>query len=240
MDLKDNILYNREEKLSYIIKVLNLKTNDIAEKLEISAGLVSQIQNHYNNKLKKIHLYALSHAYNIPMEIFENNKINTTSMIDSLLKKASVQSIFINDHNMLKKLLGKWYLYSYPSNPNLSEVWSTETHIYDNFQVVDVHKNKGILHIGQNQSLIIKESHNSKNLTTTIFDNARVTYGNFPFSRIAKSNSFNREILSFGFFSKRKIEQEEAQEILGEITKVQLQIDYDLIERINSSIKMKG
>ena len=44
MDLGDRVLYNREEKLSYIIKFLNLKTNDIAQKLEISAGLVSQIQ----------------------------------------------------------------------------------------------------------------------------------------------------------------------------------------------------
>ena len=240
MELGDSILYNREEKLSYIIKVLNLKTNDIAEKLEISAGLVSQIQNHYNNKLRKIHLYALSNAYHIPMEIFENDKINTEEMIQGLLKKSSLKSIFTDDHNILKKLLGTWYLYSYPSNQSLSEVWSTETHIYDDFRVEDVHKNRGLLHIGTNQSLIIKESHNSKNITTTIFDNARITYGNFPFSRIAKSNSFNREILSFGFFSKRKIEKQEAQKILGQIKNVQLQMDYNFIERISSSIKMEG
>jgi len=240
MDLEDKILYNREEKLTYIIKTLNLKTNHIAEKLEISAGLVSQIQNHYNNKLRKVHLYALSNAYNIPMEIFEDDTINTEAMVDNLLQQASIKSIFTNDLNILKKLVGKWYLYSYPSNLNLSEVWSTETHIYDNFQVMDIHKNKGSLYIGKNQSLIIKESHNSKNLTTTIFDNARITYGNFPFSRIAKSNSLNREILSFGFFSKRKIEKKEAQEILGDIKKVQLQMDYAVIEKITNSIEMKG
>ena len=174
------------------------------------------------------------------MEVFENNNINTEGMIDNLLQKHSLKSIFTEDHTILQKLLGTWYLYSYPSNQNLSEVWSTETYIYDDFSVEDVHKNRGLLHIGKNQSLIIKESHNSKNITTTIFDNARITYGNFPFSRIAKSNSFNREILSFGFFSKRKIDKQEAQEILGEIKNVQLQMDYNLIERISSSIKMEG
>ena len=236
---KEEVLYNNEEKLNYILKKLKLTTIEIAKKLEISSGLVSQIQNAYNGKLRKIHLYALSNAYNIPMDIFEDETINSKETIDFMLKQASF-TIFKKDYQILENLTGKWYLYSYPSNPNLSEVWSTETNIYDDFTVLDAHRNKGKIYIGKKQSLLVKESHNSKNITTIVFDNDRITYGNFPFSRIAKSNSFNKEILSFGFFSRRKLEKNEAKNILGKIENVQLQIDYSLIDRVSGSIDMKG
>jgi len=239
MNRENKILYTNEEKLKYILKKLNLTTKEISTKLEISSGLISQIQNPYNGKLKKVHLYALSHAYNIPIEIFEDESINTKETIDSMLQQASFQ-IFVPNYKLLKKLIGKWYLYSYPSNRNLSEVWSTETYIYDDFTVLDIHKNRGKIYIGKQQSILIKESHNSKNITATVFDNARVTYGNFPFSRIAKSNSYNREILSFGFFSRRNMSKTEAKNILGDIEKSQLQIDYDMIDRVSGLITMKG
>jgi len=236
---KDETLYNNEEKLNYILKKLNITTKEIAEKLEISTGLVSQIQNPFNGKLRKIHLYAISKAYNIPIDIFEDETINSKEIIDYMLKQASF-NIFKKDYEVLKKLIGVWYLYSYPSNPNLSEVWTTETYVYDDFTVLDTHRNRGRLYIGKKQSLIIKESNNSKNITTTVFDNDRITYGNFPFSRVAKSNNFNREILSFGFFSREKISKERAKEILGRVEQVQLQMDYSLIDRVSGSIQMRG
>ena len=236
---KDETLYNNEEKLNYILKKLNITTKEIAEKLEISTGLVSQIQNPFNGKLRKIHLYAISKAYNIPVDIFEDETINSKEIIDYMLKQASF-NIFKKDYEVLKKLIGVWYLYSYPSNPNLSEVWTTETYVYDDFTVLDTHRNRGRLYIGKKQSLIIKESNNSKNITTTVFDNDRITYGNFPFSRVAKSNNFNREILSFGFFSREKISKERAKEILGRVEQVQLQMDYSLIDRVSGSIQMRG
>ena len=241
IDDKKSLFHNNEEKLNYIIKKLNLKTKDIAEKLEISTGLVSQIQNHYNGKLRKIHLYAICHAYNIPLEIFENQHINNIKSIDTLMEHASNNnSIFDNNHEILNKLVGTWYLYSYPSNSNLSEVWITETHIYDDLRVEDIHKNAGQVYIGKKQSIIIKESHNSKNITSITFDNDRITYGFFPFSRVSKSNSLNRELFNFGFFSKRKIEKKEAIDILGKLESVQLQMNYEMLERINSHIIMRG
>ena len=236
---ENELLYSNEEKLNYILKKLKLTTKEISNKLEISASLVSQIQNCYNGKLKKIHLYALSNAYNIPMDIFEDESINSSDTIDFMLKQASF-TIFKKDYKMLEKLIGRWYIYSYPSNPNLAEVWSTETHIYDDFTVVDAHRNKGEIYIGKKQSLLMKESHNSKNITTIVFDNDRVTYGSFPFSKITKSNNFNKEILNFGFFSRDKLEKSEAKKILGTLESVQLQIDYSLIERVSGSIEMQG
>jgi len=237
---ESEILYNTEEKLKYVIKSLNLKTKEIADKLEISSGLVSQIQNHYNGKLRKIHLYALCHAYDIPMEIFENAKITTKRMIDNLLKQSiSKNTIFKKDYNLLSKLIGKWYLYSYPSNPNSKNIWATETTIYEDFSVEDAHQNRGQLFIGENQSIILKESNNSKNITSITFDNNKVTYDYFAFSRVSKSNNLNKELFNFGFFSKTKIDEQEAKSILGHIEKVQLQMDYALLERISYCITIE-
>jgi len=234
----EELLFTREEKLQYVLKVLKLSTKEVAEKLEISSALVSQIQNYHHGKLRTIHLYALSKAYNIPMEIFKS-EIESMEEIDKLLEEKE-HNVFHLEKKLLRKLLGTWFVYSYPSNPNLSDIWATETTILDNYSVMDMHKNRGKLYLGEKQSMIVKESHNSKNLTTTLFDNDRITYGSFPFSRIAKSNNFNREILSFGFFSRKKLEVEEAKYILGKIEKVQLQMDYDIIDRITSNIDMRG
>jgi len=227
----DNILYNLEEKLHYVIESLNLTNREIATKLEISSGLVSQIQNHYNGKLRKYHLYSMCHAYHIPMEIFENENIRTKEMIDNLL--INRDNIFYKDYELLNKLKGRWYLYSYPSNPKSKEVWITETMIYEDFSVEDMHKNRGKLFIGQNQSIIIKQSNNSKNLTSITFDNNQVTYNSFAFSRVSKSNKLNKELFNFGFFSRKKMSEDDAREILGEKERIQKHMDSSMLERIS-------
>jgi hypothetical protein len=175
------------------------------------------------------------------MEIFENKEVNNTKIIDSLLEQTSnPNAMFQNDYKLLSKLLGTWYVYSYPSHPNLTDIWITETQIYENFHVEDMHKNIGKLYIGRNQSIILKESNNSKNITSITFDNDRVTYENFPFSRVSKSNSLNKELFNFGFFSRRKMHKEEAKEVLGNINEVQIQMNYALLERINACINIES
>jgi len=137
------------------------------------------------------------------MEIFENKEVNNSEIIDFLLEQTSnPNTMFQKNYKILSKLLGTWYVYSYPSHPNLTDIWITETTIYENFQVEDMHKNIGKIYIGKNQSIILKESNNSKNITSITFDNDRITYENFPFSRVSKSNSLNKELLNFGFFIK--------------------------------------
>ncbi len=240
----NEIFYDIERKLQYVIKKLKLKNGDIAEKLGMSSGLISQIQNSVNvNKLKKCHLYAICYAYNIPIEIFENKNIKTSNMVDELLEqKITKKSIFKKNYRLLNKLVGEWYLYSYPSNINFSKdgIWKTKTTIYEDATVKDEHNNWGNLFIGEKQSIIIKESHNSKNLTSITFDNDRVTYENFIFSRVSKSNILNKELFNFGFFSKREIETDKVKKILGKIEKVQLQMEYDMIEKVNSCIRIEG
>jgi len=224
-------LYMKEEKLKYVITRLNLSNKDISEKLELGKTTVSNLQNYRQNTLKKHHLYAICSAFNIPMEIFEDESISTKEKIDKILKNRI--NIFHKNYELLNKLKGDWYLYSYPSNSSTTETLETKTTIYEDFSVKDIEKNKGELFIGKNQSIILKEHPNNKNITSITFDNNRVTYGNFPFSRVSKSNVINEELFDFGFFSKEKIALDEATKILGELKDVQLKIDHTLLERIN-------
>jgi transcriptional regulator with XRE-family HTH domain len=231
-------LYYREEKLKYVFKILNLQNKEVAEKLEMRRDMVSNIQSYHQGRLKKYYLYAICKAYNIPMEIFEDESINTKEQIYNILKNR--KDIFHRNPKLLNTLKGIWYLYSYPSNPALAKVWETKTTIYEDYSVEDMHENKGKLFIGKNQSIILKESSNSKNITSITFDNSRVAYGKFLFSRVSKSNGINKEIFNFGFFSRDKIDLDKATEILGEVKTVQLKIDHNLLERINNHIEIVG
>ncbi len=231
-------LYYREEKLKYVFEVLNLQNKEVAQKLEMSRTMVSNIQSYYQGRLKQYYLYAICNAYNIPMEIFEDQSINTKEQIYTLLKNRN--EIFHKNSELIERLKGVWYLYSYPSSPSLATIWETETTIYEDYSVADVHQNRGKLCIGKNQSIILKESSNSKNITSITFDNNRVAYGKFPFSRVSKSNGLNREIFNFGFFSRDRVDLDEAIAILGELKSVQLKIDHNLLERIHNHIEMVG
>ena len=231
-------LYYKEEKLKYVIKKLNLSNKEISEKLEIGRVMVSNIQSYHQERLRKHHLYAICSAYNIPIEIFEDDSIKTKEHIDEILLNRD--NIFFKNYDLLNRLKGDWYLYSYPSNSAFAKVWETETTIYEDFSVEDMHGNRGKLMIGRNQSIILKESSNSKNITSITFDNNRVAYGKFPFSRVSKSNGINKELFNFGFFSRDRVELDDATEILGEIKSVQLKIDHNMLERINGYVEMVG
>jgi hypothetical protein len=228
----------KEEKLKYVFEVLNLQNKEISEKLELGRTTVANIQSYHQNRLRKHHLYAICSAYNIPMEIFEDESINSKDKVKMILMNRD--DIFHKDYELLDKLKGDWYLYGYPSNSAFAKVWETETTIYEDFSVEDMHGNRGKLLIGRNQSIILKESSNSKNITSITFDNNRVVYGKFPFSRVSKSNGINKELFNFGFFSRDMVELDEATEILGKIKEVQLKIDHNMLERINSCVEMVG
>jgi len=234
----EKILYYNEEKLEYVINKLKLKSKDISAHLGISPSMLSQIQNHSASKLKPYHLYAMAQAYAIPMEIFQNDDINTPELIDMILpEREKEKHLIYSNELLLSRLLGLWYLYSYPSNSS-EKIYATEHTIYIDGTVIDEHENRGKIYFGKNQSLILKESKNSKNLTSITFDNNRVTYECFAFSRVSKSNHLNRELFNFGFFSRDKLEKDEVKHILGKRESVQLQMDYKMLERLSLKIKL--
>ena len=232
--------FKNEEKLAYVLKQRKLRTKDIAKKLGVQESLISQIKSYYesSNKLRNIHIYAICFAYDIPIEIFEDKSIDTKIKIDGLLnQKQKETTIFHHNSEILDKLVGVWYMYSYTSNPMLGEIWETKSNFYDDYSVEDEHKNRGNLYIGKHQSVILKESNGSKNITTITFDNSRVFYGAFLFSRISKSNSINKELFNFGLCSKKRLDKELVREVLGEKNEVQLQVSYDILERIGLCIR---
>ena len=239
-DFKGKIEDNKL-KLAYIQKKLNIATKDMAKKLEVSSAFISKLKNPYETttRFRSLHIYAICLAYSIPIEIFENKTIDTADKINEVLKQQHREdSIFHYNQEILNKLLGKWYMYSYPSNLRLADVWETETTFYDDYRVIDEHENQGTLNIGKNQTIILKESAGSKNITSITFDNARIFYNSFIFSRVSKSNSMNKELFNFGLCSRKKLDKTLVKEILGDINGVQLQMSYDILERVNLALEM--
>ncbi|CAA6816104.1 MAG: Unknown protein [uncultured Sulfurovum sp.] len=239
MDYDDRKLYTQEEKLAYVVEFLALKNKDIATKLEIGSPMVSKIMGHTHGALKMIHIYAFSKAYNVPLIIFEDATIDSTDKIrNTLAQEHEVSSIFHMNNQILKEIIGDWYMYSYPSTLWSAEVWETKTTVFEDGIVTDQHNNNGKLYIGQNQSIILKESSNSKNITSITFDNNQITYKVFPFSRTSKSNSLNQPLFNFGFFSKEKVSIEDAKLILGDVNEVQLEMNFNLMKRVHAYIKV--
>ena len=227
------LLKKDHEKLDFIIKELQLEVNDIASKFGVRNSTVSGWRKDYNQKeIKPMYLYALESAFNIPYKIFDDPTIDSEEKIRNLLyKQEKKTTVFKEDQNLLDALTGTWYAYLYPSNL-FSDVYHIKTTIYPDGTIIDENNNRGVLYLGQNQSMIIKEADNSKNLISLTFDNIQVRYEMFHFSLVSKQNMINREMFNYGFFSKKKISNEIAKQILGEKQFLQIKIQYDLVERI--------
>jgi len=239
MSYENEMLYRKEDKLSYLIKTLKLKSKDVAKKLEISTAVMAKLMNPTYGALKMLHVYAFCRAYNVPLVIFEDEEIDSTDKVKNILtQEQELGTMFYANSQVLDEIIGDWYMYSYPSTLWSAEVWETETTIFEDGLVTDQHNNNGKLYIGKNQSIILKESNNSKNITSITFDNNQITYKVFPFSRVSKSNSLNQALFNFGFFSKEKVSIENAKKILGDLNEVQLEMNFDLMKRIHAYIQV--
>ena len=230
------------EKLAFVLKHLDIDINDVIAKFGMSKSYISKLQKHNYEEFKDMHKYAFESAYGIPRIIFEDESINSEQKIIEILK--TYQNVHMhnfdifsdNNRELLERLVGQWYGYFHHSNA-FKPPHQIKTTIYDDYRVLDANGNSGRLCIGRNnQSMIIKESKNSKNLISMTFDNPRVAYKLFPVSLVSKRNSVNREMLSFGFFSKKELDMDTVQTILGEVKNVQLKMHCDFDERIGEYI----
>ena len=236
----NNIVHN-EYKFKFIIDYLGIPCNDIAIKLGLSVSSISKMRNPYTNAtqnnssgLKNVHFYALESAYNIPKEIFFDKSIKTESQIKYILdnKKQYLNSnLFSANEILLKKLTATWYSYFYPSNKNKS-IYCIETTINEKGEVLDENNNAGELYLGKNQSMIIKEADNSKNLISMTFDNNQVAFGIFSFTLVSKTNINQQKMYSYGFLSRKKIDLISAKAILGDLDSKQLKLDCKFEERL--------
>jgi len=223
---------DNEEKLDFIISYLCLNGKDIAEKFGLQPSSISRMRIASYNTLKPMHLYAFEKAYKIPYCIFEDKSINTEEKIKSILNKnKDDKAIFFDNQDILDKLEGVWYAYFY-SSADTQDVYSIETTIAKDGKVIDENSNFGEVFVGTNQSMIIKQAHNSKNLISITFDNIHIAYGKFPFILTSKTNQLNEVMSNFGFFSREKLDIDSAIYILGDIEHIQLKMQHSLIERI--------
>ncbi|SFV59968.1 hypothetical protein MNB_SV-12-1248 [hydrothermal vent metagenome] len=188
----------------------------------------------------RLQMEGLEKHYQIPVEIFDHSVRFDEELISNMIeeyriklkKQKETTSIFTPNSKLLKKLEGIWYSYFYPS-ADFIELQSIQTTINPDYSVIDEYGNRGIVNFGVDQSIIIKESKNSKNLTSIIFNNRTITYNIFPYSMISRTNSSNRAINYFGFFSRKKFDIETAKKILGkDRSLMQIQIPYEFEDRM--------
>ena len=236
-------LNSNEAKLHFIISFLSLDVKDIATKFGVTAGTISGWRKEYNGKeIKPMHLYALESAYGIPKKIFEDKNINTKKQIEEILKQQKQeeeQQLFFEHNMLIKSLAGEWFAYFYPSN-SFADIHCIKTTISLDYTVIDEHQNRGKVFLGTNQSMIIKESKNSKNLVSITFDNDRIGYDIFPFSLVSKSNLVKREMFNFGFFTRTQLEPNIIKRILGDVSNMQLKVNCEFGERIAEYIEVVG
>ena len=152
-------MMKNEEKLDYLMDLLNISNKDIVNKLEISNSFISQWRNQTYNKLKKIHLYAISKAFDIPIEIFENESIDSKEKIKEYLKTNQNISIGKRDDDVLKTLIGEWYCYNHSSSKDLNiEIWEDRIIIDGDYSIQYFVDNKfqarGEIEINNLQSII--------------------------------------------------------------------------------------
>lgn len=232
-------LHNNEDKLDFIIDYLKLNANDIAKLFGVQKNYISKLRSYTYDFLKPMHLYAFTGAYNLPYKIFEDKNIKSSKQIVKILeeqKKEEQKTLFKKDEKFLNIIQGDWYAYFYPSN-RFSDIYRIKTTVNEDGTVLDQNGNWGKLFIGTNQSMIIKETANSKDLVSITFDNHQVAYEMFHFSLVSKRNHVQREMFNYGFFSRHEIEVERLKVILGEKKHVQLKMQCEFVERIAEHVE---
>jgi len=127
--------------------------------------------------------------------------------------------------------VGVWYAYFYSSSDK-QYIYSIETTITKDGKVIDENNNFGQVFVGENQSMIIKQAYNSQNLISITFDNTNIAFHKFAFVLASKTNQTNKVMANFGFFSREKLDEDNAKDILGDIADTQMQMKHSLLNRI--------
>ncbi|MBN2825690.1 MAG: hypothetical protein JXQ76_10215 [Campylobacterales bacterium] len=225
------------QKLDYILDRY-MSASDVARAFGFkSNSMITAMRQTSNPKvLSTLHKDGLEKYFNIPLKVWDK-EVRVEEM-DSIIQsyQENQKSIapllpFCNNQELLERLVGEWsaYFYSSQIDPTPHSIKHT---IYPDGKVEDENGNRGQLFLGTNQSMIIKEATNSKNLVSYTFNNSQVAYATFVFTLSSKSDMVNDEILNFGFLSKKRFANDEVKKILGERDKLQMKIDKAFLERV--------
>ncbi len=134
----------------------------------------------------------------------------------------------------MKLLKGKWYHYFY----GVDRFWEDEVIIYDNGSCEYIY-NGEVREIGKvinqaYQSTILFEDIKSKKLFSMIFDNQSYKLENACFTRnIDKQYEKELYLYSIGILSRKPIELEVAKNILGDMNKVRMLEENEMVDRLS-------
>jgi len=236
-------------KFDYIVNTYIKSATKITQAFGFKTNtMISNLRNpNHLSTLTKLHIDGLEKYFDIPVEIWdslETDEDKIARQIKNYKEEKSfkekhaekIDTIFQENQKLFKHLAGVWYAYIYPSNPASASktdgIWIVETTIHDDYSVVDWWGNRGYLKLGKHESLIIKESYDNDDLTVIRFPNRQVRSQHFRFSIVSNQNFTQHEMVNFGFYSRIKYSPDEAKEILGDISKVQMKLDLDFNDRL--------
>jgi len=235
--LEDNGITVRFALLEDIEKIPKLKSYDFL----------------YSNSLESVGLYRsvddYKYLYNVIVSPITILKLKATY---KKIKKISLPlQSFLEYQNkiedpLIEKLYGVWYHYSYGSikEKNEPKIWEEKLEIEKNGDVFYMEENGKIILKGKlNISFSLKDAFiyliepDSQNIILIKFNKDEVYKGIFRAPIL--DNSFQEDInmISFGFFSKKKLDIKVVKEILGEERKSVLIEDKKLQDRINNFLR---
>ena len=153
------------------------------------------------------------------------------------------------DYNILERLIGIWYHYYYGSIKNSDNsliIWKSKLIIDRNGEVKYIDNNGKVLLSGminttfnKKQPFIYLTDIDSESLALITFDIKDIYRGIFRVAILDKKLSSSFNMVSFGFFSKEKLQNSLVKEILGEENKILIE-EYDIQDRINNYFHNKN
>ena len=152
------------------------------------------------------------------------------------------------DNDILERLIGTWYHYYYSSlknNDNSLMIWKSKLNIKVNGEVTYIDEDKivlkGVINTTFNKKhpFMYLTAIDSGSLALITFDERDIYRGIFKAPILDKQISSSRNMASFGFFSKEKLDDLLIKKILGEEDKILLE-KYNIQSKINDYFNHKN
>ena len=222
-----------EDKLDFLLDYLKISTNDLAKKLEISKSGISQWRNRNYKKFKKLHQYALKEAFNIPIEIFDE-EVDSKEKIVSILNKSHFNLNSNINYDILEDMVGDRYCYMYNNSDMLN---INKLKFLDNLTVL-CYENSNlklygkVIFLDKAQTIISLSSKEYPYNVFIIFNTEYILNDIFYATTIFKSQYSKKDIVEFTIVSKAKLPTKDVKKLLDNPKSKRLILSDDFVENI--------
>lgn len=208
------------DKINYLIELLGLTNKEISEKLKVHHTAICHWKKD-DGRLKRVHIYAFSMAYNIPIDIFvldddvKENKFDTESKIRESVR--DYQEDKIKKSNSLKsdKIIKRlstthYYGYNFSNRKNHIDIHENRFVISDDYTISNYNNDdelirEGTVEITEFQSTLKLKSQRTNTYLNIIFDNDRILDNIFYALFSSKIIVSNDDIMGICILSKNKL-----------------------------------